>query len=460
MLNHWGLIAAGLVILASVLFVLLTRMRPGYDAYGWLVWGRQTLHWNLDTNGAPSWKPLTFFFTLPYALIGRGQAFLWMVTAVAATLSGALLAARLAFRLTGPVPGRRYAAVVAAEFAALGVLGIGGYWHLVVIANSDPMIVALCLAAIDCHLSGRRRLALLMLVLASLGRPEAWAFAALYGAWVAWRVPRGWMYAAAALVVVPAWWFVISALTAKSVFRAGDLALNSVNVIHGSKVAGVLSRYGHLLPAPVHVAAGFAVALAIYRRDRTSLVLAGGVLAWVATEIAFALHGWSAVPRLLTEPAAVEVALAGSAVGWALGQAPSPVVWMRFAAPAAAVVLIVALVPSARSRVRVARFEIRTRREQAVQIDRLEDVIDKDGGPRFILSCGRPVTLVGFQSTLAWMIGLNVGKVGYKPGREIRRGDPIVVFKPHLGGWQVRPYHLRAEDEPECARLKGDTDFG
>ena len=45
-------------------------MEPGYDAYGWLVWGRQTLHWNLDTNGAPSWKPLTFLFALPYAPFG------------------------------------------------------------------------------------------------------------------------------------------------------------------------------------------------------------------------------------------------------------------------------------------------------------------------------------------------------------------------------------------------------
>ena len=45
-------------------------MRPGFDAYGWLVWGRQTLHGNLNTDGAPSWKPLTFLFTLPYSLGG------------------------------------------------------------------------------------------------------------------------------------------------------------------------------------------------------------------------------------------------------------------------------------------------------------------------------------------------------------------------------------------------------
>ena len=68
------MIAAAILVAASVLFVVLTRMKPAYDAYGWMVWGRQTLHWNLDTNGAPSWKPLTFMFTLPYASFGAHPA--------------------------------------------------------------------------------------------------------------------------------------------------------------------------------------------------------------------------------------------------------------------------------------------------------------------------------------------------------------------------------------------------
>ena len=53
-----------------------------------MVWGRQVLHWNLNTDGAPSWKPLTFLFTLPYALSrARGQMWLWMVTAVAGAVA-------------------------------------------------------------------------------------------------------------------------------------------------------------------------------------------------------------------------------------------------------------------------------------------------------------------------------------------------------------------------------------
>ncbi|MBJ7600559.1 hypothetical protein, partial [Candidatus Nephthysia bennettiae] len=94
MQRPWLLVAVVLVLL-SVLFVLWTGMRPAYDAYGWLVRGRQAAHLNLDTNAAPSWKPLTFLFTYPYALLaGSGALWLWMVTAVAAALAGAVFAAR------------------------------------------------------------------------------------------------------------------------------------------------------------------------------------------------------------------------------------------------------------------------------------------------------------------------------------------------------------------------------
>ena len=58
-------------------------------------------------------------------------------------------------------------------------------------------------------------------------------------------------------------------------------------------------------------------------------------------------------------------------------------------------------------------------------------------------ACGQPVTLVGLQSTLAWALGLNVGNVGFKPGKEISSGKPIVLFRPHGLGWQVRPIHIR-----------------
>ena len=186
--GHAGWFVGAALVGVSIAFVALTHMEPGYDAYGWLVWGRQTLHWNLDTNGAPSWKPLTFLFTLPYAPLGRTQPWLWMVIDVA---DAGRLRVRRPDRLPAhrAHPGRRYAPYVAGAFAGLALLGIDDYWHQIVIANSDQIDVTLCLAAIDCHLGRRPRLAFGALVLASLGRPEAWPFAALYAIWL-WRTCR------------------------------------------------------------------------------------------------------------------------------------------------------------------------------------------------------------------------------------------------------------------------------
>ncbi len=434
-------------------------MEPGYDAYGWLVWGRQTLHWNLDTNGAPSWKPLTFLFTLPYAPLGRTQPWLWMVTDVASTLAGCVFAARIAYRLTGPTPRRRYAPYVAGAFAGLALLGIDDYWHQIVIANSDQIDVTLCLAAIDCHLGRRPRLAFGALVLASLGRPEAWPFAALYAIWL-WRdVPGTRIMAVVGLASIPLLWFGISALTAKSWLRAGDLALNSANVIHGNKLTGVAGRLIDLYALPMQVAVGLALILAAALRDRTWLMLAGAALLWVLVEIAFALHGWSAVPRYLFEPAAVLITLAGAAVGRALAFAPPGPAALRWVGPAAVVLLLIALIPTVGHRISTLSDQIGKRRIAQLQLHRLQGVIDRLGGSAAIRACGQPVTLVGWQSTVAWETDLNVGNVGYKPGREIDRGDPIVVLKPHEGGWQVRPVHTLPVKQAQCASLHTDTDF-
>ena len=189
MRRHQRSTAAALLVLSFVI-VVWANTRPGFDPYGWLVWGHQTIVGSLDTNAAPSWKPLPYLFTVPFALFGHYQVWLWMIASLAISLSGVVFAGRIAYRLVGAAPERRWAGFVAAAFAGLGVLGltdgVQGYWHYLLSAQSDPMIVALCLGAIDCHLSGRPRWAFTLGALASLGRPEVWPFLGLYVIW-AWR---------------------------------------------------------------------------------------------------------------------------------------------------------------------------------------------------------------------------------------------------------------------------------
>jgi hypothetical protein len=382
---------------------------------------------------------------------------LWMVTAVAATLSGAVFAARIAYRLTGPSPGRRYAPVAAAAFAGFGVLGISGYSHLALIASSDPMVVALCLAAIDAHLGKHPRLAFVLLVLASLGRPEAWPFALLYAAW-AWRaVPSMRWLVLVGVALIPALSFGIPALTSKSYLSAAHLDLHSPNALHGNKITGVIGRFFGLYELPMWVAALVGLALAVARRDRVLPVLAGAAALWVVVEIVLAFRGFSAVARYLIDPAAVAVVIAGTAVGWVLAGTSRFPRLSTGAGLVAVAILVATLVPGATQRVRTIRGQIHDAHTFAEQDDSLEAVVRRDGGPARILACGQPVTDVGHQSVLAWDTELNVGKVGYKPGKAIDEGKPIVFFHSHHNGWQVRPIHTLAAERPACARLKRDT---
>src|SRR6202046_4885310 len=94
-------LAAVALLAAAVVVTLAARTRPSFDAYGWLDWGRTTLHGGLDTNAAPSWKPLPWLFTVAFGLLGRGPLlWLWMVTVTFVSFAGLAWAGRLAGALT------------------------------------------------------------------------------------------------------------------------------------------------------------------------------------------------------------------------------------------------------------------------------------------------------------------------------------------------------------------------
>jgi hypothetical protein len=449
------------VIAGAYAIVVATKMRPAYDAFGWLVWGHQALHGALNTNGAPSWKPLTFLFTFPYALF-RNQMRLWMITAVAGALGGAVFGARIAWRLTGPEPGHGYARVVAAALAAIGVLGMNGYPSLVLIANSDPIVVTLCLAAVDAHLSDRPRLAFAALVLAALGRPEAWLFAGGYAIYL-WRTRPGApsrIGVALGVILIPLLWFGIPALTAKSWFIAGDVALNPRDVLHGNKLSGFANLYLGLYPLAVQLAVLAAVIWAAIRRDRTALLLVAAALLWDVIEFAFILHKWPAENRYLAEPAALMLVLAAGAVGRLLALPHGPRWLVRIGAVAVVTVLVVAVIPTAEHRVSAAHAAILQRHRDATRLDRLQEMIARVGGPSRIRSCGQPTSLVGLESAMAYELGMNVGDVGHKPGRAIHSHEPIVYFEPVDLGWKLRPFHVRPRKVLRCEHLLVDTATG
>jgi hypothetical protein len=437
--------AAGLLVL-STLILLWARTRPGFDPYGWLVWGRQTVAGNLNTNAAPSWKPLPYLFTVPFALFGHYQLWLWMITALAVSLSGSVFAGRIAYRLTGARSDRQWAAWVAAAFAGLALLGLSDYWHYMLSAQSDPMIVALCLGAIDCHLSGRFRWAFVLGCLAALGRPEVWLFLGLYAIWAWLRVPEMRWMIVAGIVAVVLLWFGVPALTSRTPFVAASNALGSGRRLRSDQILGTFGRFVGLNPRVLELVAALAVVWALVRRDLVVVALAVGVGAWVVVEIAFSLHGWPGLARYMFEPAGVLVALAGAGVGRVLADPPR---FGRLSVPGWAwvglvVVIVVALLPPALNRARSEHKDIAAQRVRTAEIGKLSSVVASLGGPSRLKQCGEPLTRLEYQTILAWTLRANVATVGYKYGPAIASARPIVLFTPYPhGGWLVQALHQR-----------------
>jgi hypothetical protein len=445
-----AVIVAVVLLLISTVLVLWARTRPGFDPYGWLTWGQQTLHGSLDTNAAPSWKPLPYLFTLPYAVFGHDQLWLWMITAVAVALAGVVFAARIAYRLVLDGSDRRWPAYVAGAFVGAALLGIQDYWHYILSAQSDPMIVSLVLGAVDCHLSGRRRWAFVFGCLAALGRPEAWPFIAIYSVWC-WRaVPdMRWLIVAGAVVVL-ALWFGIPALTSRSAFVAANNALGSGRALHNDKIFGTVQRFIDLQTTVLCLVALGSVAIAVWRRDWVTLSLAAIAVAWVIVEIAFALHGWPGLPRYMFEASGLLVVIAAVGVGrlltdgWQFGAVAG------WAGVGLAAVIVLALIPPAVHRARSEHADIVAQRLRTKEINRLRGTIVRLGGASLLRTCGEPLTRLEYQTMVAWELGVNVSKIGFKYSQAIAHGNPVVAYTPVSDGWRVTALH---QVLPACRSL-------
>src|SRR4029078_11190980 len=128
--------------------MLIVPSVPTYDPSACLICGREILHGDLQTTGGPSWKPFPVLFTTPFALLGdTGPPPAWRVVARA----GGLLAVAMAYRL-----GRRLAGTVAGTIAAIALILCDGFAFDVARGNSEGILVAVCLWAIERHLDGRR----------------------------------------------------------------------------------------------------------------------------------------------------------------------------------------------------------------------------------------------------------------------------------------------------------------
>lgn len=400
-------LVAGAVALAAL--SLLLPSTPTYDPWAWIVWGREITQLDLQTTAGPSWKPLPVALTTVFALLGDAAPSLWLVVARAGHLLAVVLAFRLARRLGGGTAG---------GLAAAGALALAPWMvRNGALGNSEPLLVALLLAAADRWLDGDRRAAFLLGAGAGLLRPEAWPFLGLVGAWALWRQvlsPRlvvGAGVATVALWTLPEWWGSGDPLRAMT--RAQDPNPGAATFAE-DPARRILEDFEALLVVPVEVGLLLALAVLVIRRDRALAGVVAVAAAWLAIVVVLTADGgFSGNQRYLIPPAALAVVAAGAGAGWALAR-------VRVPAVVAAVVLTGLFAGLSASRLEESLEAVRY---QGELLGELEGLVDRAGGAAALRDCGRPYTGPFLVPAVAWHLGVHTERVALDPR------PPAVVFR-------------------------------
>ncbi len=284
---------------------LLLPYGPAFDAWAWLIWGRELGGFELDTSAGASFKPLTVLLATPMAALADAAPDLWLLLARAGWLMAIALVGRLAWRLARSAGQDERSAVavgVAAALAAVLLRDAFTPWlRQFATGLSEPMLVAAVLGSVEAHLSDRRRLAFGLLLAAALLRPEAWPFLGLYGVYL-WRQGVFRAGVAAGLLAVPVLWLIPDLLGSGDLLTGAERARadNEGPVTNGLES---IWRTFNLAPAGLVLAA---IAWLILgkppREGRILMALAAG---WGLIVLVMALGAYPGLPRYAAPVGAV-----------------------------------------------------------------------------------------------------------------------------------------------------------
>jgi len=378
------LLAAGLVLVALLLYAVVGHGLVNYDTLYALDWGRDLGHGRLPdyaVSVAPTPHPLATLIGLLFTplsshsrhgVTGEGAA---QVAVALAFLALALLG-WVVFRL-----GQAWFNTPAGILAAVIVLTRQPVLDFGARAYVDIPYVALVLGAllIETRRSRAGAPVLGLLAVAGLLRPEAWLFSGAYVVWLAWspshRADRGRLLGLVALAALaPVLWLAADlAVTGNPLYsltgtRSTARVLGRVTGLQ--HVPGTAPRrLGEILREPVlfGAAAGAILSLAWLHR-RAWLGAVTGVLALIAFSI-LATAGLSILGRYLLLPAAILAIFCGAgAFGWMLvprGDRRRRRRW-QLAAAAVAVALVV-FIPAQVHRISALRSTLAA--QNRIQID-------------------------------------------------------------------------------------------
>jgi len=395
---------------------LLIADEPVYDAWAWLVWGRELAHLGLDTSSGPSWKPLPALIAAPLSLAGDAAPQLWLVLVRAAWLGSFVLAGELAYRLAaGLAPASRCAAALFAGVVLVLLFdGVTAWTRQAAGGMSEPLLVALVLGAVRAALGGHVRAALVIGALGALVRPEGWLLLIAYAAWSCGRSqdPRARPVALAVALAVPALWL------APDLLGAGGGGTERAQRGTGNPAEAL----GWAVALPLAVAWPLAF-LAARERAGPARALAAGALAWIALVAAMTLLGFPGLARFMAPAAAIAAVLGGVGLAALLAR-PRGVAPAALAALGLALVFSVATLPG-----RLAGLPDAWRAAARISDshDRLRAAVGAAGGREALLRCGHLATSdVLVRTALAWELGVPLSHV-VSFGEPSRRSGAFVI---------------------------------
>jgi hypothetical protein len=423
--RHW----VALVVLALTALTFLVPSAPTYDPWAWIIWGREILHFDLSTVDGPSWKPLPVLLTTPFALFGSLAPDLWLFAARAGAIAGVVMAFRVARRLGGVPAGAAAAAAYAIAPWTLRNAAMG---------NSEGILVALVLAAVDRHLAGRYRHAFVFALGAGLLRPEVWPFLGLYGLWLFWRDAGARKLVAIGFAALPVLWLLPELWGSGDLLRAAHRAHNpraNSAAFAEDPIGEVVRQFLAMLTDVVKVAVpalalGWLLRRSHGRREqRVALALLVGGAVWVAEVAWMTNDGFSGNGRYLIMPGALACVLGGTALGWLVRALPGRLTRRALVVPAIAVLAAVGFAAPSVHRLDAVRASAYY---QARLTDGLPGVIERAGGKDRLLACGTPYTGAFQVPAIAWQLGVHttVVRSASAPGDQPPK-VPAVVFRSH-----------------------------
>ncbi|MEA2390124.1 MAG: hypothetical protein QOK31_233 [Solirubrobacteraceae bacterium] len=417
---------------------LLLPSTPTYDPWAWILWGREIASGDLSTLTGPSWKPLPALFTTVFALAGGAAPALWLVVARTGGLLALAFAFRVARRLGGPLAG-----VVAV--VALAVLNF--FARAAALGDSEGLLIAFTLLALELHLVGRRRDALLAGFAGALLRPETWPFLGLYGLWLWRREPERRRLLMGLALALPVLWLGPELWGSGNAFRASARAQQVVPGSPATNRHPPLALLGRAWPTvlfPVRLAAIFALLHALWTRrthprSRAVAVLGLAAVFWIAEVAAMTQAGYSGNMRYLLAPMSLVCVMGG--IGFARIVALAGALRWRALGPAVAVALLACTAVYVPGPVRQLGRDADAVAKEVRINDALTPAVALAGGRAGVLACGRP-TIGNLQVTaLAWRLHVHVGDIGY-------------VAPPRAVVFLARPAH-RGAGAPVAQRAGG-----